>query len=404
MKILTACAACLALALPAAAQTTAPQAAGPAGELHRPGTLLPELAEVRAGPGEAYVSRGRVYLGDPVMVVGRDETGGWLEVEGGGLHGWLRTRDVELRGDGVRRRDDGATDAGRDRRETNYRYDAHGRRVGPDGLPAGSGEGTDHAVAEDAPPASAMGPSGQGAVSVRLGLAAAALHRSFQSNIGEGSALQRLSASPQAYGVELAVDWLAHRFVALHAMARDLRFAETTIPASAELGFDRPITMAAEAQEAALDVVGRYPILDGWAGVYVGGHLLRAAYQKTSPFPLLLTDLYVGAGFGGAAGWRLGPVDVSARGGLTVPFLVSQDPADSGDASASGYTVSGEVAWTLVPGWAVVAGGHVTSVSTDFTGESSHQDPVTRDPPAGYDRARATDRVVGGGLGVRWTP
>jgi hypothetical protein len=365
----------------------------------RPGTILVDYAEIHAGPGAAYVSRGRVYQGDRVRVLQRDETGGWMEVESGGLRGWVRTRFVEL-GEGG---GEAPRDAGRDRRETNYRYDERGRRLFPDGRPMGSGEGAGE-VADDGDEAAPDRRGGLPLPAVRLSLLAAGLDRTFQSNIGQGSALRDLSAAPAAYGVELAVDWAPLRYVAVRGVFRDLRFADATVPANPAFGFDDPVTMAVDAQEGALDVIGRYPILDGWIGAYAGAHVLRTAFQATQPFAIFLDYLYVGLGAGGAAGYTLGPVDLTVRGGVVLPLSVSQSPQEGGDASSDGATVSGEVAWRLTPAWAVVGSGFYTALTTDITGGGTHQDSVTRDPPAGYDAARATDTALGGGLGVRWSP
>ncbi len=365
----------------------------------RPGTILVDYAEVNAGPGAAYVSRGRVYQGDRVQVLQRDETGGWMEIQSGGLQGWVRTRFVELGEGGAA----APLDAGRDRRETNYTYDEQGRRLFPDGRPMGSGEGAGDLAGDDADEGPGPG-AGAGLPTVRLGILAASLERTFQSNIGLGSALRDLRAGPAAYGVELAVDWAPLRYLAVRGVFRDLRFADASVPANPAFGFDEPVTMAVDAQEGALDVVGRYPLLDGWIGAYAGAHLLRTAFQATQPFALFLDYVYVGIGAGGAAGYTLGPVDLTVRGGVVLPLSVSQSPQEGGDAASDGGTVSGEVAWRLTPAWAVVGSGFYTALTTDITGGGTHQDSVTRDPPAGYDAARVTDTAVGGGLGVRWSP
>ncbi|MEZ4463414.1 MAG: hypothetical protein R3F43_02580 [bacterium] len=108
-----------------------------------PVVIRAEVVEVRAGPGAAYVSRGRAYRGDAGTASRRNEAGDWVEVAVGGLRGWARVADLRFGGDDVRRGADGAVDAGRDRRETNYRYDERGRRLRADGTPMGSGEGTE---------------------------------------------------------------------------------------------------------------------------------------------------------------------------------------------------------------------------------------------------------------------
>jgi uncharacterized protein YraI len=86
-----------------------------------------DRVEVRAGAGDAYVSRGRAYDGDTLRVIRRTGDGAWLEVEVDGLRGWVRARAVTLRKAGRV----APTDAGRSRRESNYSYDERGRRLRP---------------------------------------------------------------------------------------------------------------------------------------------------------------------------------------------------------------------------------------------------------------------------------
>jgi hypothetical protein len=396
----------IALLCPLTAQAQPVAFESPSGTPDRTVEIRQDLLDVRAGPSPSYTSRGRLYLGDTAQVVDVSEDKRWIRVKAEGLDGWIPTSTVRaLRGER-------SVDPGRDRRETNYEYDDQGRRRFLDGRAMGSGEGTQKPDRPATPtPESfwasprqvSIGSPRRLAVDLRLG--AAALHRAFASDIPADSALQVLSASPTALSWELAATYELHRYVQARGLFRDARFADSTVPANAAFGFSEPVTMAVDAQTAELDVVGRYPVVSGaWAGLYAGGRLFRQGFQRTAPYPLLLSHTFMGLGLGATAQYRLHPLTVAARGGLLVPFSVSQAPTEGGDAEASGWDLAGEVAWTLTRRWSVVAGAHYLKITTDFSGESIHVDNVVADPPVGYTAARARDRSMGGSLGVRWRP
>lgn len=377
----------------------------PAQQAPRAGRVVVDYTEVHAGPGAAYIARGRVYQGDRVEVLARSDVGDWIEIRAGGVQGWVRARYVELDGGAdMVRGPDGAPDPGRDRRETNYRYDEQGRRVTLDGRPVGSGQGTagNAGMTEEDwdvdPPAAAGG----SALSVRVAFGASQVRRVFDSDIEGDSALRHLEASPLGLSSELSAEWAPLRYLAVRGLLRDTRLAEAGVGANPDFGFDQALALAVEAQQVELDVIGRYPFGPAWAGGYGGLHLLRHAFQRTSPFPIFLTTTYVAAGVGGAAGVELGPVEIAARGGLFYPVALSQDPGDSGDPAPLGMDASAEVAWTFLPHWAAVAHFHFVRVQTDFTGESAHAD-TSGDAVRTYTRARQTDSVLGGGAGVRWS-
>jgi hypothetical protein len=97
-------------------------------------------------------------------------------------------------------------------------------------------------------------------------------------------------------------------------------------------------------------------------------------------------------------------VALLARGGVVVPLLIDQSPADSGDGSALGASASLELAWRFHPQWALTAQGHFMALQADFTGQSTHADLATGPTPRTYQQAREKDRMLGGGLGIRWQP
>ncbi len=354
-----------------------------------------DYAEVRAGPGAAYVSRGRVYGGDILRVTKRSDSGEWYEIVGPGVAGWVRARAIDLQRGAVV-----PTNPGRDRKTSNYGYDDRGRRIGTDGARQGSGEGTAGSRRARRPKRNRPG---AGALHVRVSLGAMQMKRGFESNIAIDSALADLSVSATGFGYEFEVDYLVMRYVSVRALFRDTRFATVEIPANAAFGFENAVEVSTSAQHAQLDVTGRYPIAEGWVGAYLGGSLLRHQFQETQPYALFLTNSFISGTGGGAAGWRFGPVEVAARGGIMLPLSISQSPTEGGDPNGSGIRVGAELTWHLARRFAVVGHWHFTRMKSEYDGVSTHIDTHTG-AEEGYSAARETDQFQGGGLGLRWTP
>lgn len=386
---------CLALALGAPAFAQGPVATGAAGRaLDARGRIKVDYTEVRAGPGVAYISRGRAYQGDQVEVLRRDASGDWFEVTASGVRGWIRTRAVRLEGRG------GRAQGGRDRRQTNYTYDAQGRRQFANGQAMGSGEGTVNAP----PPAPRTPPPGPRRLSLYVGFGTTQLSRTFTAAIEADSPLSNLEVSPLAITAELGARYDLSDLLQLRLHFRDARLSEATIGANPAVGFPQAIPIKLNAQTVELDATGRFALGPAWVGAYAGGWLFRQAFQETQPYALLLTNTFVGLHGGAAAGVDLGAVDLQLRGGVVLPLIISQSPADSGDGSALGGSASLEAAWQFHPQWALTAQGHFLALQADYEGGSTHADPYSGDAPRTYLRAREKDSMIGGGLGIRWQP
>lgn len=364
------------------------------------GRVIVDFAEVRAGPGAAYVSRGRVYRGDLVDVRRRAASTDWIEVAGGGVRGWVRADALEMSRAGAA----APLDAGRDRRKTNYTYDDAGRRVRPDGTPVG----TDTDASESAPDASSS--RGDGGWWVAASVGAGRLHRSFESNIESPSALRSVTVSPYTAALVVEGGWDLMSWLSLRGTLRALLLGEETLPASEAFGITQPLSVTGDGLEVGVDGVAKYDLGRFWAGGYLGLRVVRQAWQETRPYPILLTNLYAGPALGGGVGVAALPetLDVELRGGVVIPLSVSQSPAESGGATGLlGYEAMGTAAWHLTGPWSVIAGFSYTRISTEFEGASTHADTETvadGEDPKRYDRARETDELTTFTAGVRWSP
>jgi hypothetical protein len=360
-----------------------------------PGQVTAEKVELRAGPGAAYISRGRAYRDDVVKIRRRNEGGDWVEVTAGDIRGWMRFADLKrLTGDAARDAK-GKMDAGRDRRQRNYRYDENGRRITANGAPAGT---TISDRADEDAPLPAESPS---AVRIDVVIGASRLDRRFRSNVEPVSALDVLEGGATGMSISLQTEWQPSPYFKLRGAFRDSRLGSVTLAALPEAGFEQAFDLALDAQQVELDAAGGIDLGPIWLGAYGGLRVVRHAFQQTAPFPVFLTTTYVGIAAGGAARARFGPLSIHLEGGSVLPFDASQTPATSGGADAVGQEVRGAIAFALTDAWALVAEGQWFVVTTDFEGPGSHRD-VTND--LAYDVARQEDAVITGGLGVRWQP
>lgn len=368
-----------------------------------PGRVTVDYAEVRAGPGSVYLSRGRVYRGDSIEILRRNETGEWFEIAGGGVHGWVGADAVEVTGGAA-----ASSDPARDRRLTNYEYDDKGRRVRPDGGRLGSGEGVagekvDDFARESPGAARNRHAGGSAGVSVWAGIGGGQIRRVFASDIDDPSALERLQAQPSGLAVRLGGSWDAHQYFMVRANGRFALGGETDVRAAPDLGIDEDISLKTQAYAVDVDAVGRYSFGGGWAGVYLGARWLRHAFTETKPFPIFLTNVFTGIGVGVTAVYAPWPeLRIGATAGLLEPLTVSQSPADSGELDgSSGLEWGGDVAYTITGPVAVVGAFHWARIKTTFRGDSSHVDTESAAEPKHYAIAEETDTVLGGSLGLR---
>ncbi|MCK6570510.1 SH3 domain-containing protein [Myxococcota bacterium] len=386
------------------------------------GRIRTEFAEVMAGPGAAYIGRGRVYQNDRVQILRRNDAGDWLEVEINGLRGWVRARYLEIQRGAEVRGAGGALDAGRDRRRTNYGYDDRGRRLRPDGTPFGSGEGTDGVpgtssdevpdevpgTSSDEVPAEVPGTSSRLRLAPYAALGLGQVRRAFDSDIAKPSPLAHQTAQPSGMSVVLGLDWDPLKYLRLGARFDGSFFGSTDIPRNPALGFERPVTLAISGWRAGLDALGRYPVGQAWIGAYGGLRLFRQNFQETAGYPLFLTSTLWSAALGGAAGVTFGPgLELTGRGGYCVPLSISQSPADSGDLeSGGGYELGLGVGWRLSRRFTALMDVYFARHRLEFAGASSQKqafddEETAGKDPVGYEHARETDTLQGAGLGIR---
>ena len=95
-----------------------------------------DLAFVKAGPGSAYVDRGRLYKGDRVQILERENLSDWVRIRFGKLEGYVALKVLRFRNRSTKN----IHDPNVVRRQSDYGYDDNGLRIDLGGNRVGSGE------------------------------------------------------------------------------------------------------------------------------------------------------------------------------------------------------------------------------------------------------------------------
>ena len=236
-----------------------------------------EFATVRSGPAEAYTSKGRLYRGDQVTV--RGEPGAaWVEVVAGEIPGWVNLKTLRIVPfETIRKNARGAVDQGRDRRETNYRYDKQGRRLTSDGRPMGSGEGT------DAPTENMQVEVGTSAnVTLSLGVGVALIDRQFFTNTTVDSLLYAVMASPLGMASQVSAAWQGAPWWNLRVDLSDARLGSTRFT---EQNLNEGLPVEIESDHQTLFVGSQLTYGFGLfsLGAHLGLDMFRIGFQQPSP-------------------------------------------------------------------------------------------------------------------------
>ncbi len=348
-------------------------------------TIVDEYADVKAGPGDAYLGTRRAFRGDTFVVAQRSEDGDWVQVRIDGELGWIRA-DQLMAAAAVAARPGGGGGAGK------------GKAV-VGALDSGSGGGGAGVGVGDTMP----GTSGAD-TSVRI---EARLQGSFQlaqqyfGSNSQDPRLQRYVANTSLAGTGL--------------FARAWLWDYVGVQMEYDLGFGSPIEVpflggqTAEVSNTTHrfhgGVTGRYAFGEGkrvpWVGVSAGYMLHRFSIQELlfeeGGVPLFLTNTYTGVRTGLEANVPVGPLDIWASGWLVVGAGLEQESYTSGDL-ATIQLVGGEggVGYELSDGFGFFLKGTVDNYDTSFTG------PATRDGT--LTGASSQDRFISFSTGVLWRP
>ena len=148
-----------------------------------------KVVNVKAGPGKAFVNNGRLYKGDRVTILNKENLSTWVRIESGKIVGFVPLKVLRF---SIRKTSD-AKNPDRVRRLEEYTYDEDGRRINPEsGNRVGSGE----TIRERKPSKRTGKTKSAGQMSGDLEFGVGQFERQFQSNVEARSILSRTEAKP----------------------------------------------------------------------------------------------------------------------------------------------------------------------------------------------------------------
>jgi len=355
-------------------------------------TVVDAYADIKAGPGDAYLGIKRVFKGDMFEVVKTNDDGTWVQIRIGGDLGWIRA-DQTLRADAVAGRGgegrggkDGGDGGGPLGASSNF---DEGELTAPDPELSQLAEG-----ATDGPEK----PSGPGATGLwlRLGGLYEDSSQSFDSD-STNFRLDLYETGSSLFGADVSAGYFFLDYV---GAAVDYSVA-----------FGTPITVAFEETGAIAElknstqrlhgrVIGRYPFGTGnrvsWVGASLGGFYQSYAIQETT-IPVFLPNTYTGLRVGVDGAAVFGPVSLWGSGWWGVLGSLDQGEMTSGDEqSVTTFGAEMGAEFELTTGIGVYARLLYDRAKTDFTGIA------TRDE--GISQAVNRDQFLTIGAGVSWRP
>ena len=363
-------------------------------------------ADIFSGPSVAYSNRGRVYQGEFVTILEVTSNQEWAKVNTpAGMLGWLRVSQLQ------RPQDQVATDPGRRRRQTEYRYDAQGRRVNSAGQAIGSGQGTDAIgamQASDDPEADARaraiafgefsgGDKGSAFSVELLPIGITYFARRFSSDIGTAplSGVKSSSFSP-SFGIQMASDLNAYvrldgRFVAALG-------SEVPLPAIPALADIPASEVRAHQYTGDLQVSAGVPLNQMvWLGGVVGAQYFELGYKEVLyPTPAeklapLQTHSYLSATLGARMMFKWSELSLDIRGGGALPLMFNQSPNSEGQWSSFGVWTRTRLGYQLSSSFAVALSLGYIRYGADYTGPAQQAD-YTFEQPVYYTAASGSDQ------------
>ena len=381
-------------------------------------------AEIYAGPSSAYSKRGRVYDGEEVMIIEVTQSQEWAQVTtAAGIRGWVKVSELK------RPQDQIAQDPGRYRRQTDYQYDAQGRRMGPGGQAAGSGQGIDQGQGYPQGQGDPQGqgypqdqgyPQGQDAtldhtardqafarvgrsspLSIGLPIGGSYFTRRFTSNIGTSplSGLKSQALSP-AFGLNVVSQ--INDFLNAEGRFLVMMGAKVPLPAIAAIPDVPAVDVSSSQQLADLKLNFGTPLsLDFadelWLGAVIGAQYFASKYTEVQyPTPAemlapLQNHTYISALLGSRASMTWGITRIGLSGGVALPLSFEQSPNSEGKWKSLGLW--GRVVTELSLSRHLTLGLSLAylRIGTDYTGPAAQADyslsaPVFYTEASGYDQ------------------
>ena len=354
-----------------------------------------DLAFVKAGPGSAYVDRGRLYKGDRVQILGRENLSDWVRIRFGKLEAYVALKVLRFK----TRATKNIHDPNVVRRQSDYDYDDNGFRIDLGGNRVGSGETKREPTYE----LGIKENRNRRRVRLESSFGVGQLQRRFQSNSETRSLLSMIEASPTVFCSRFTGEYLFSEFVSLQLSLLDYRFGITTLATTA-LNEGNPFDVTNDGQLFDANLLARFTA-GRWnfkGGIFVGLH--RHAFQETLPLAVFLSSTSSLVGGALLAELDFGFAQLGLDADLAKVLSASQSPV-SGGSFNDGQLVS-FAANASVPVnefLSILLRVESYEISASFVGESTQIDNLTDpDQPLTYTASEETNRLSSFVFGIRW--
>ena len=247
-----------------------------------------KLVNVKAGPGKAYINNGRLYKGDRVTILNKENLSTWVRIESGKIVGFVPLKVLRFEQSTPEKQGT----ANRIRRLEEYTYNENGKR-----LHRGSGErvGSGETVLEKSVSNNANGSSLSKRMSAYLEFGVGQFERRFRSNVELRSILSKAEAKPIVLttGLHFTYAWSPDYFASVSFL--DYRFGATELQTSV-LNENQAFEITNEGQLIEFTPMYQWHYAAFSIGAGPSIHLQRHQFQETEPLPLFLTSTSGGSG------------------------------------------------------------------------------------------------------------
>jgi hypothetical protein len=356
-----------------------------------------KVVYVKAGAGNAFIDRGRLYQGDMVTILSKENLSSWVQIQSGRVTGYVPLKVLRFDTQDASQ----VTDPNLLRRLEDYEYDSQGRRVKRTGERAGSGEQRgERETSKATSHANQRSP-----ITMRFSLGVGRFERSFSSNAPIQSILSKAAAEPLVLTTLAELNYNVTAQYLFTARFLDYRLGLTQLQTPV---LNEGLAFDIKNEGQLFELVGMIQ----WNRTNVsasGGPILsiqRHQFQPTEPVPIFLSSLSTSIGIQTVLTASIPGADISLIAAYASTIDSSQNPETSGNLQSGrlwslrtliNVSISDQFAGTLE--------GLVSHEEIERAGVVSHIDSIT-DPNNEllYTASKDINLLSAVLVGMRWTP
>ncbi|MGB0645793.1 MAG: hypothetical protein ACPGQS_01400 [Bradymonadia bacterium] len=354
-----------------------------------------KVVNVKAGPGKAFIDNGRLYKGDRVTILNKENLSTWVRIESGKIVGFVPLK--VLRFSRPKPENEGTSD--RIRRLEDYTYDENGKR-----LHLGSGDrvGSGETLREKLPNKGAKDSTSSQQMSGYLEFGVGQFERRFQSNVEIRSILSLAEAKPIVLttGLHFTYAWSPEYTASVSVL--DYRFGSTELQTPV-LNQNQAFEVTNEGQLIEFSPMYHWRQSAFAIGAGPSLHLQRHQFQESEPVPLFLTSTSGSVGVKLSMDIRIPGAQLTVSGDYGTTIFSSQSanvttPLSNGTL----FVLRARVLIPINDRISLALTGLMSSETIERAGESNHIDTVTDpDTPLTYQTSQEVNRLTTALIGFK---